>query len=41
MSTKSVKRQMAPLEHMVRLEGHVVQEKSKETSGTLGACGAS
>jgi hypothetical protein len=35
MSTKSVKRQVAPLEHMVRPEGHVMQEKWKEASAPL------
>jgi hypothetical protein len=30
MSTKSVKRRVAPLEHVVHPEGHVVQEKWKE-----------
>jgi hypothetical protein len=37
MSTKLVKRRVAPLEHMVHPEGHVTQEKWKEVSGTLGA----
>jgi hypothetical protein len=37
MSTKSVKRRVEPLEHVVRLEGHVTEEKWKEASGTLGA----
>jgi hypothetical protein len=41
MSTKSVKRRVAPLEHVVCPEGHVVQEKQKEASGTLGARSAS
>jgi hypothetical protein len=41
MSTKSIKRRVAPLEHLVHLEGHVVQEKWKEVSGTLGARSAS
>ena len=40
MSTKSFKRRVAPLEYVVHLEGHVVQEKWKEVSGTLGACSA-
>jgi hypothetical protein len=30
MSTKSVKRRVAPLEHVVHPEGHVTQEKWKE-----------
>jgi hypothetical protein len=29
MSTKSVKRRVAPLEHIVRLEGHVAQIKQE------------
>jgi hypothetical protein len=29
MSTKSVKRRVAPLEHVVRIERHVVQENRK------------
>jgi hypothetical protein len=29
MSTKSVKRRVAPLEHVVHPEGHVTQEKWK------------
>jgi hypothetical protein len=37
MSTKSVKRRVAPLEHVVRPEGHVAQGKHNEVSGTLGA----
>jgi hypothetical protein len=37
MSTKSVKRRVAPLEHVVHPEGHVTQEKWNEASGTLGA----
>jgi hypothetical protein len=37
MSTKSVNRQVTPLEHVVGPEGHVAQEKRKEASGTLGA----
>jgi hypothetical protein len=41
MSTKSVKRRVAPLEHVVRPEGHVAQGKWKEASGTLGARSAS
>jgi hypothetical protein len=41
MSTKSVKRQVAPLEHVVHPEGHVMQEKWKEVSGTFGARSAS
>jgi hypothetical protein len=41
MSTKSVKRRVTPLEHVVCLEGHVAQEKWKEASGTLGARSAS
>ena len=41
MSTKSVKRRVAHLEHVVRPEGHVAQEKWKEVSGTLGARSAS
>jgi hypothetical protein len=31
------KRQVVPLEHVVRPEGHVVQGKWKEVSGILGA----
>jgi hypothetical protein len=41
MSTKLVKRQVAPLEHVLHLEGHVAQGKWKEVSGTLGACSVS
>jgi hypothetical protein len=41
MSNKSVKRGVAPLEHVVRLEGHVAQGKWKEASGTLGERSAS
>jgi hypothetical protein len=41
MSTKSVKRRVAPLEHVVLPEGHIAQEKWKEASGTLGARSAS
>jgi hypothetical protein len=41
MSTKSVKRRVAPLEHVVRPEGHNTQEKLKEASGALGARSAS
>jgi hypothetical protein len=41
MSTKSFKRQVAPLENVVRPEGHVAQGKEKEASGNLGACSAS
>jgi hypothetical protein len=41
MSTKLVKRRVAPLEHVVRPEGHVTQGKWKEASGTLGARSAS
>ena len=41
MSTKLVKRQEAPLEHVVRCEGHITQGKWKEVSGTLGARSAS
>jgi hypothetical protein len=41
MSTKSVKRRVAPLEHGVRPEGHVVQGKQNEASDTLGAWSAS
>jgi hypothetical protein len=41
MSTKSVKRQVAPLEHVVHPEGHFTQEKCKEGGGTLGARSAS
>jgi hypothetical protein len=41
MSTKSVKRRVVPLEHVVCPEGHVAQEKWKEVSGTLGARRAS
>jgi hypothetical protein len=37
MSTKSVKRRVAPLDHVVRPEGNVAQEKWKEVSDTLGA----
>jgi hypothetical protein len=37
MSTKSVKRRVAPLEHIVHPEGHIMQGKHKEVSGTLGA----
>ena len=32
---------MAPLEHVVHPEGHIVQKKHKFASGTLGARGAS
>jgi hypothetical protein len=35
MSTKSVKRQVAPLEHIVRLEGNIMQGKWKVVSGPL------
>jgi hypothetical protein len=41
MSTKLVKRQVAPLEHMVHPEGHVAKEKLRVGSGTLGARSAS
>ena len=41
MSTKLVKRRVAPMEHVVHPEGHVGQEKWKEVSGTLGACSMS
>jgi hypothetical protein len=41
MSTKLVKRQVAPLEHVVPTEGHIAQGKQKEASGTLGAHRAS
>jgi hypothetical protein len=41
MSTKSVKRRVAPLEHVVRPEGHVAQGKQIRASGTLGAPSAS
>jgi hypothetical protein len=41
MSTKLVKRQVAPLEHVVHPQGHVMQEKWKEASSTLGARGTS
>ena len=41
MSTNSVKRRGAPLEHVVRPEGNVAEEKWKEASGTLGAHSAS
>jgi hypothetical protein len=41
MSTKSVKRRVAPLENVLRPEGHVGQEKWKEVGVTLGACSAS
>jgi hypothetical protein len=41
MSTKSVKRRVAPLEHVVHPEGHVAQGKQIEASGTLGAPSAS
>jgi hypothetical protein len=38
MSTKSVKRRVAPLEHVVRPEGHIAQGKhGNGVSGTLGA----
>jgi hypothetical protein len=37
MSTKSVKRRVAPLENVVCPEGNVAQEKQQEVSGTLGA----
>jgi hypothetical protein len=35
MFTKSVKRRVAPLEHVVCHEGNVVQEKWKEASAPL------
>jgi hypothetical protein len=41
MSTKLVKRRVAPLEHVVHPEGNVTQEKWKEASDTLGARSAS
>jgi hypothetical protein len=41
MSTKSVKRQVAPLEQVVHPEGHVAQGKHNGASGTLGAPSAS
>jgi hypothetical protein len=41
MSTKLVKRRLAPLEHVVHPEVHVAQEKWKEVSGTLGVRSAS
>ena len=37
MSTKSVKRRVAPLDHEVHPKGHIMQEEHKEVSGTLGA----
>ena len=40
MSTKSVKRWVAPLEHVVCPKEHAMQEKWKEASGNLGACSA-
>jgi hypothetical protein len=41
MSTKSVKRRVAPLEHVMCPEGNDMQEKLKEVRGTLGARSAS
>jgi hypothetical protein len=41
MSTKSVKRRVEPLEHVVHPKGHVAQGKQNEASGTLGAPSAS
>ena len=41
MSTNRPSWQVAPLEHIVHLEGHVTQKKHKLASGTLGARGAS
>jgi hypothetical protein len=41
MSTKSVKRRVALLEHGVHPEGHIALEKQNEASGTLGARSAS
>jgi hypothetical protein len=35
MSTKSFKRRVAPLENVVRLEGHVVQENGKRRVAPL------
>jgi hypothetical protein len=35
MSTKSFKRRVEPLEHVVHPEGNIVQEKWKEASGPL------
>jgi hypothetical protein len=38
---RNTSQRVAPLEHVVHPEGHVVQKKHKSTSGTLGARGAS
>jgi hypothetical protein len=37
MSTKSVKKQVASLEHVMRPEEHIAQKKWKEVIDTLGA----
>jgi hypothetical protein len=41
MSTKSFKRRVEPLEHVVHPEGHVAQGKPIGVSGNLGAPSAS
>jgi hypothetical protein len=41
VAKKNGKRRVAPLEHVVRPEGHVAQGKQIKASGTLGAPSAS
>jgi hypothetical protein len=41
MSTNQSSWRVAPLEHVVHPEGHIMQNKHKLESGTLGARGAS